>query len=413
MAGRDLSVLILGAGGVTGRQAVRWMRERGKALGGRWAIAGRDPSALDALAADWDAGERPEVIRLDVADRGGVSSAVERAECVVNFAGPFARLAPPVIDACVDAGNAYIDVSGEIDFVAGVVERTHAPAQRSGARIIQVAGFEALPFDLCAAAAIERLQANHGESPEAIDEVFSGQPPPGVPRVSDLMSRGTFESLREAIAGEGARTLGDPAALLGDLGSKEAVREASPIRNRPRWDPDVGPLAPMIPSPVINPPVIQRSLALAGHDPVRYREAVAASSLVPTRPAQALVAGAVSAVDGGLALLMRAPARVRAAGSRALGLLAPAGGPREDRLEGWRWRVECTATGRSGATAQARVDAEGHPGYLATSRMTTEAGLILADPEARTPTATGCLTPAAALGTAELERFAAAGLFFS
>jgi short subunit dehydrogenase-like uncharacterized protein len=413
MADRDLSVLILGAGGVTGRQAVRWMRRRGSDLGVRWGIAGRDPAALGALTTDWEAAEQPEVIRVDVADRGSVATAVGRAECVVNFAGPFARLAPPVIEACVEAGNAYIDVTGEIDFAAGVVERLHAPAQRSGARIVQVAGFEALPFDLCAAAAVERLEAGGAEGPETIDAVFSGRLPPGTPRLSDLVSRGTFESLREAISGEGARLLGDPAALLGDLGSKEVVREVSPILNRPRWDPEVGPLAPMMPSPVINPPVIQRSLALAGHGPVRYREAIAASSLVPTRPAQVMAAVAVSAIDGSLALLMRAPAGVRGAGARALGLLTPAGGPREDRLEGWRWRIDCSATGHSGATASVRVEAEGHPGYLATSRMTTEAGLILADPDARTPAVTGCLTPAAALGTAELERFAAAGLVFS
>jgi short subunit dehydrogenase-like uncharacterized protein len=413
MAERDLSLLILGARGVTGRQAVRWMRGRGAELGVRWAIAGRDPAALEALTAGWNADERPEILRVDLADRASVATAVERADVVVSFAGPFARLAPPVIEACVEAGNDYIDVSGEIDFVAEVVERWHEPAQRSGARIVQVAGFEALPFDLCAASAIERLGAEHGARPETIDAVFSSKPPPGVPRPSDLVSRGTFESLREAIAGEGAHRLGDPAALLGDLGDPDAVREASPIRSRPRWERGVGPLAPMTPSPVINPPVIQRSLALAGLDPVRYREAVATSSLAPTRPVQALVAGSVAAVAGGLALLARAPASVRGVGTAALGLLTPAGGPREDRLEGWRWRVECTVRGAAGATSRARVEAEGHPGYLTTGRMTTEAGLILADPRARTPTASGCLTPAAALGTAELERFASAGLEFS
>ena len=45
--------------------------------------------------------------------------------------------------------------------------------------------------------------------------------------------------------------------------------------------------------------------------------------------------------------------------------------------------------------------------------MTAEAGLILADPDARTPDVAGVLTPSSALGTAELSRFAAARLDFS
>jgi short subunit dehydrogenase-like uncharacterized protein len=58
------------------------------------------------------------------------------------------------------------------------------------------------------------------------------------------------------------------------------------------------------------------------------------------------------------------------------------------------------------------VEAEGHPGYLATARMLGEAGLLLAEPGV-TPERTGCLTPATALGTACLERFERARLRFS
>jgi short subunit dehydrogenase-like uncharacterized protein len=58
------------------------------------------------------------------------------------------------------------------------------------------------------------------------------------------------------------------------------------------------------------------------------------------------------------------------------------------------------------------VDAEGHPGYLATARMLGEAGLLLAE-RGVTPERTGCLTPATALGAACVERFERAGLRFS
>ena len=68
-------------------------------------------------------------------------------------------------------------------------------------------------------------------------------------------------------------------------------------------------------------------------------------------------------------------------------------------------------------TAQGRevgveVDADGHPGYLATARMLGEAGLLLAEPDA-TPDRAGCLTPATALGTGCVERFDRARVRFS
>jgi short subunit dehydrogenase-like uncharacterized protein len=410
---RDLDVIVLGASGVTGRQAVPYLRGRAAERGFRWGIAGRSRDRLEALVGSWPEEERPEIFVVDVGVVETIAAIAARCRAVVNFAGPFARMAPPVIEACVNAGIAYVDVSGEIDFAARIVDRWHDAAAGSGAGIVQVCGFEALPFDLLAAVAIERLESAHGTDPVALDAIFAGSPPPGPPRASDMVSNGTYESLREAMAGEGASVLGDSAALVGNLADAERVRDACPIKNLPRWKQGVGPLAPMVPSPVINPPVIQRSLALMGRRPIPYREALAAESMIPTRPLQAVLAGSISALNGGLSVLMRSPAPVRRAGTSAMRLLAPSGGPGEDRLDGWRWSIETTARDAGGLEALARVSAEGHPGYLATSRMTAEAGLILADPGAETPDRSGVLTPASALGIGELERFEAAGLRFS
>jgi short subunit dehydrogenase-like uncharacterized protein len=87
-------------------------------------------------------------------------------------------------------------------------------------------------------------------------------------------------------------------------------------------------------------------------------------------------------------------------------------GPAGDRLEGWRWKMELRALTPSGRELRTRLDAEGHPGYLATARMLGEAGMLLAE-EGATPDRGGCLTPAAALGTACADRFARAQVRFS
>jgi short subunit dehydrogenase-like uncharacterized protein len=66
----------------------------------------------------------------------------------------------------------------------------------------------------------------------------------------------------------------------------------------------------------------------------------------------------------------------------------------------------------AGNELRVEVDADGHPGYLATARMLGEAGLLLAEPGA-TPERAGCLTPAIALGAASAPRFERARLRFS
>ena len=73
-------------------------------------------------------------------------------------------------------------------------------------------------------------------------------------------------------------------------------------------------------------------------------------------------------------------------------------GPAADRLEGWDWSMTVTGRTGSGRETVVEIDGAGHPGYLATAKMLGEAGLLLAEPGA-TPDRTGCLTPAAALGT--------------
>ena len=73
--------------------------------------------------------------------------------------------------------------------------------------------------------------------------------------------------------------------------------------------------------------------------------------------------------------------------------------------------MDVNAATPSGETVHVRIDADGHPGYLATSRMMGEAGLVLAD-DSLAPDRAGCLTPSVALGVASAERFDAAGLRF-
>jgi short subunit dehydrogenase-like uncharacterized protein len=205
-------------------------------------------------------------------------------------------------------------------------------------------------------------------------------------------------------------------SFVPDASRAAAIRTRSPITLGVRRGDRGQAIAPMAPAPFINPPVIHRSAFLADPDapPFRYREGMALPGGAATLPLRMAAAGALSGSQMALARVLGASPGVRArVGSGLAKVLPGAGfGPAADRLEQWRWRLDVTAGTDGGHEAKVRVDGEGHPGYLATSRMLGEAGLLLAEP-GTTPAVSGHLTPAAALGTGVLDRFGRAGLHFS
>ena len=199
-----------------------------------------------------------------------------------------------------------------------------------------------------------------------------------------------------------ASVLTDPAALIDDPRPPQAVREAESDRRRAaarrgrrRCS------APMAPAAFINPAMIQRSAALAAAEPgerlrplplprgLRDRRARRPRSRFATRrPARwpGCRPGSAALLEPGPSVRGRAGrrcarcSRPRASARRRTGSRAGAGG--------WRSRAH---RGRRRPVAVA-VDADGHPGYLATARMLGEAGLMLAD-DGATPDLAGCLTP--------------------
>ena len=176
----------------------------------------------------------------------------------------------------------------------------------------------------------------------------------------------------------------------------------------------------MLPAPFITPSVIHRTyeiLAAEGADgaePFRYREGVALGGSPATLPLRYAIAGAISAPQSALTGLARARPSVRRRIAGVMRKVLPASGfgPAPDRLEQWTWRMSITARTTGGHELGVDIDAEGHPGYLATARMLGEAGLLLAEPGA-TPERAGCLTPAAAIGTSRIERFEQARMRFA
>jgi short subunit dehydrogenase-like uncharacterized protein len=418
VADRDLSVVVFGASGVTGRRVAAYLSERAGEVGASWAVAGRDPVRLERVLGEVGV-TAPEAIVADVGDPASLAAMASRTRVVLDLVGPYTLYGEPVIEACVANGAHYVDLTGEIPFVRRMIETFHDRATAAGVKVVQVSGFEALPPDLAVLLAAETARERWDEDLSEADLDVVTQQPAGRLGLADLVSGGTLQSMAEAVGGEGADEVADPAALILDPEDAAAVRRRSPISLVPRVGAR-GAITPMTPLAFINPAVIHRTASLiaaergARAEPLRYREGIAIPGGPATLPLGYAAAGMLAATQAGFRAMTRARPSVRARSADLLRRAFPSSGfgPSGERLEEWSWQVVVDARTAAGRYVRVDIDADGHPGYLATAKILGEVGLILAE-DGITPKRAGCLTPATAIGTACLDRFERAGARFS
>ncbi|ALU38791.1 hypothetical protein AS188_02410 [Kocuria flava] len=399
-SGNDRPVVgLLGATGITGRTALAHLVERAAAEGAGVVVGARDPGAVRALCARRGLPE-PEILRTDIADDASLRAFVRRADVVVDLAGPYTRLAPPVLAACVAEGASYLDLTGETALSRRTDRDLHEPARAAGIALVHTAGFEALPADVLVDAA-RRHAAARGEVLRSADLVTSVRTPSGA-GFSDAVSGGTLRSLVEILRDRDPVRLDDPAARTpGPLAG--SVRRTSPLRLRARTA-GGRVLAPMSPLAAINPPVVHRTQALspvpgAAAHPLLFREAVdlgpAGGTAGLLRRAAAHASAAGQALTG-LAVRLPHPVRERLAGVLERVLPAAGTGPEGDVLTGWSWRTRGSFTTHEGSAFAGVLEAEGNPGYGTTPWLTVELALRLALRGVPAP-ARGSTTPALAL----------------
>ena len=418
MAGRDLSVVVFGATGITGRGVAAYLAGRAQDHGFKWAAAGRDAERV-AHTLEGVGASAPEIITADVGDPASLEAMASRTAVVLDMVGPYTLYGEPVIEACIAAGTHYADLTGEIPFVRQMIDAAQDRAEQAGVKIVNVSGFEALPADLSVALAADTARERWSEELASADLDVEMVTPGGAIKPSEAISGGTLQSVAEMVGHEKASQIADPGALITDDALAQRVRNVSPIAIAPRFGPDAEVVGPMAPAAFINPAVIHRTAALAAAEegrefnPFRYREGVAIPGSPATLPLRYAAAVALTGTQAAVRGLAKASPqlRERAAGFLRKRLPGSGFGPQGERMEDFSWKMVVNARTVGGHHVRVDVDADGHPGYLATAKMLGEAGLLLAEKGA-TPKRSGFLTPAAALGSANVDRFRHAGVRF-
>ncbi len=131
----------------------------------------------------------PEVLVADVGDPRSLAAMAARARVVLNLVGPYTKLRSPG-DRGVRCGGLPLR---RPDRRGSVRARDDRRVQRAGAPRLgqarQICGFEALPPDLMVALAAESARERWDEELGAVDLEVTIAPPPGLPHLSDGMSR--------------------------------------------------------------------------------------------------------------------------------------------------------------------------------------------------------------------------------
>ncbi len=230
----DLDVVLFGPTGVTGREVARHLARRAPELGLRWGVAGRSAERMAVVLEDLPS--RPDaVLTADVSDQGSIDAMVSSASVVANLVGPYARYGEPVYRACAEQGVAELDLTGETDWVRGMIDTYDDAATESGARIVPTAGFEALPFDLGALFAAHALHERTGVPVVDVDVAVSISSSTSMSSITDAVSGGTFISGMEAVKRGQSTGFSDP-YLLDTAGStaRRVATTCAPGSTRPR-----------------------------------------------------------------------------------------------------------------------------------------------------------------------------------
>lgn len=169
-------LLIYGATGYTGRL----VSNRAKAIGLDFEIAGRDAAKLAMASAELGVGHR--IFTLD--DPASLPLHLHGFTVLLNCAGPFARTAEPLMQACIAVGAHYLDITAEID-VYRLAEALGDAAEQAGTMLLTGVGWDVVPTDCLAAHVAARV-----DTPRSLRIAL---------QVAGSMSRGSAMSAGEII----------------------------------------------------------------------------------------------------------------------------------------------------------------------------------------------------------------------
>jgi short subunit dehydrogenase-like uncharacterized protein len=405
---RQYDLVVWGATGFAGRLVAEYLTESYGPDEVSIAIGGRDRDRLEELGDEltdrtesWDTvpvvlgdATEPETLR-DIADQTRV---------VCTTVGPYTKYGTPMVEACVEAGTDYCDLTGEVNWIRETVDRYHQDAVDSGARIVHSCGFDSVPADLGTLMVQSFATEEYGAACDTV-RIYLEESTGGVSGGTLASAAELFKAASEDPAVR--RTLQNPYSLA-PPGERDGVDPGE--QTGPKKDPLRSIWTAPSPMAVVNERVIRRSNALLeypwGRD-FRCTEVVPAGRGLGGAVTATAVAGGLRAGKLGMSF---GPVR---SGLQRFVFPDPGEGPTREEIENGRFTVRILGRGEStdgNFVVEGVIGAELDPGYGATARMLGEAAVSLVERDIDSPLSGGVLTPASGIGEPLLDRMRDAGM---
>jgi short subunit dehydrogenase-like uncharacterized protein len=141
---KKYEIILYGATGFTGQICCKYIRDNYPDL--LWAIGGRNKEKLQQIKSDFNL--NCDVVEADGADMEALKLMASQTKVVLSTAGPFARYGSLLVQACVEEGSHYTDITGENHWVKGLIDKHHEEAASKGIRIIPSCGYDSIPSDI-------------------------------------------------------------------------------------------------------------------------------------------------------------------------------------------------------------------------------------------------------------------------
>ena len=392
----NYDIVVWGATGFAGRLVAEHLTSWYPADELSVALGGRNESKLHSLATAL-AAESPDrteipIVVGDATDPASLQEMAAQTRVVCTTVGPYTTYGTPLVEACIEAGTDYCDLTGEINWVREMIDRYHDEAVAADVKIVHSCGFDSIPADL----GVKLLQSYATEEfgkPCEFVRIYLEEGDGGVSGGTVASAAELFEAAAtDPIARE---TLSNPYSLA-PPGERDGVDTGE--QRRPRRDPIRSIWTAPSPMAAVNERVIRRSNALLAYPwgrEFRCREVI---------PTTAGISGAAAAGGIALGLGVGTAAMKRTLlrrGLRRFVFPEPGTGPSEAEMESGHFLVRVIGRGTATDgpfTVMSEIGAELDPGYGATARMLGEAGVCLLRGETESPLDGGVLTPASGIG---------------
>jgi short subunit dehydrogenase-like uncharacterized protein len=399
-------IIIFGATSFVGQILTRYMLSQFTIESKlKWAIAGRSQNKLDELKLSLGAaGKDLDILVADASDENSLRALCQSTRVIVSTVGPYALYGEPMVKTCVALGTDYCDLTGEVQWIAKMLERYEDVAKITGARIVHSCGFDSVPSDLGVYFLQQHAKQQFGQTCSNIKM--------RVKKMKGAASGGTVASMtnifKEVASNPALRkVLANPYAIC-PPNHGNTVRQES--MNRPQYDNDFNSwVAPFVMA-VINTRIVHRSNALVENGYSQhfdYNEAMLTGRGLMGRGK----AAGVGVGLGGFAMAAVIPP-TRWVMEKFI-LPKPGEGPSLEAQEKGFYDLRFYGKTDSGHEIRCKVTGDQDPGYGSTAKMLAQAAACLVQDISKAKVQGGFWTPASIFGSTlitRLEKYA--GLTF-